>query len=307
VGDNARHKGYQSEQILSTSLFRFYRATGGDTSVDAQATPNIVARRRAADYAVYLILRAIGTLGPAAWVPAETPDQLVSALVDADVVTMPASTGSLAGRAGGCVQKVIRWAFEAQGLYATTDPLAVVDAPGSPPPVDVFIDDRRPDAAGAHPRGGYVPVSLDWGVTVDPPLWHATGAAIQVSGNRVHVKVRNRGALAATGVRVSVWYAQWPMTDPEPPAWNTPNAWTSLGPRPPKTVPAWPAPAVTFGPYPGLPAPAPGHALVVVAIATCNGDRANVDLATLLPCSTAPTPIVDLVAGDNNMGLTVVR
>jgi hypothetical protein len=306
-GSHGPRKGYQSEQILSTSLFRFYRATGGDTSVDLEGTPDVAARRRASDYAVYVILRAIGSLGPAAWVPIETPDQLVSALVDADVATMPASRGLLAGRAGGCVHKVIRWAFEAQGLYATTDPLAVVDAPGNPPPVDVFIDDRRPDAAGTDRRGGYVPVSLDWGVTVDPPPWHATRAAIRVSDGRVRVEVRNRGALDATGVDVSVWYAQWRMTAPAPPAWNTPNAWKKLGPQRLKTVPAWPAPAVTFGPYRGLPAPAPGHALVVVAVATCPGDRANVDRATLLPCSTEPTPIVDLVAGDNNMGLIVVR
>jgi hypothetical protein len=305
-GSHGPRKGYQSEQILSTSLFRLYRAIGGDTSVDLQSTPDRAARRRAADYAVYLILRAIGTLGPAAWVPAETPDQLVSLLVDVDVVTMPASTGPLTDRVGGCVHKVIRWAFEAQGLFATTDPLAVVDGPGNPPPIDVFIDDRRPDAPGAT-RGGYVPVSLDWGATVDPPLWHASATAIQVNGDQVTVRVRNRGAVDATDVHVSVWYAQWPTTDPEPPAWNTPNAWTSLGPRPPLDVPAWPAPAVPFEPFPGLPAPAPGNSLVVVAVATCEGDRASVDTTTLLPCSTERTRIVDLVAGDNNMGFIVLR
>jgi hypothetical protein len=306
-GSHGPRKGYQSEQILSTSLFRFYRAIGGDTGVDPQGTPNVLARRRAADYAVYLILRAIGTLGPAAWVPAETPDQLVSLLVDADVVTMPASMGPLQGVVGGCVHKVIRWAFEAQGLYATTDPLAVVDAPGNPPPIDVFIDDRRPDAAGARQRGGYVPVSLDWGVTVDPPLWHATTTAIQINGDQVRVRVRNRGAVDATSVSVSVWYAQWLLTDPEPPAWNTPSRWSSLGPQPAQTVSAWPTPEVTFGPYGGLPAPAPGHALVVIAIATCEGDPANADTTTLLPCTTELTRIVDLVSGDNNMGLVVVR
>jgi hypothetical protein len=307
-GSHGPRKGYQSEQILSTSLFRLYRAIGGETSIDPKLTPDSAARRRAADYAVYLILRAIGTLGPAAWVPAETPDQLVSALVDADVVTMPASTGPLEDKIGGCVHKVIRWAFEAQGLYATTDPLAIVDAPGHPPPIDVFIDDRRPDAAGAHPRGGYVPVSLDWGATVDPPGWHATATAIQVDGDQVRVQVRNRGTVDATDVEVSVWYAQWPKTDPQPPPWHptsSPNPWTSLGSQQPKDVRAWPAPAVTFGPYPGLPAPAAGNFLGVIAVATCEGDRANVDSKTLLPCSFGPTPIVDLVAGDNNLGLIV--
>jgi hypothetical protein len=307
VGSHSPRKGYQSEQILSTSLFRLYRALGGDTIVDPVGTPDNAARRRAADYTVYLIMRAIGLLGPAAWVPPETPDQLVSALVDGDVATMPAALGPLKNRVGGWAHKVIRWAFEAQGLYATTDPLAVMDEPGKPPPIDVFIDDRRPDSEGAWPRGGYMPVSLDWGASVDPPLWHATPDAITVTaGNRVHVKVRNRGQLPATGVNVRVWHATWPDTDPDPPAWNTVK-WKSLPPRPAKTVPAWPAPAVSFGPFNGLPAPTAGHRLLVVAVATCAADRANTVGATTFPTSTEPTPIVDLVAGDNNIGLRAFR
>ena len=305
-GNHGPIKGYLSEQILSTSLFRFYRAIGGETSLDAAGKPDAGARRRAADYAAYLILRAIGTLGPAAWVPAETPDQLVTALVDADAVTMPATGGPLRGRVGGWAHKVLRWAFEAQGLYATTDPLTVVDAPGLPPPIDVFIDDRRPDVKGHHSRGGYAPVSLDWGVTVDPPRWHATETAMYVENHRAHVKVRNRGALDATGVRVGVWYAHWPRTAPHPPAWNT-SAWTPLPEQGPKTVKAWPAAAVPFGPYGRLPAPTPSTAVVVVAAATCDGDPANVDPSTHLPCSTEPTPVVDVVSGDNNVGLIVLR
>jgi hypothetical protein len=303
-GGHGPRKGYQSEQILSTSLFRLYRALGGDTSTNAGGTPDVGARARAADYVAYLILRAIGLLGPAAWVPPQTPDQLVSALIDADVATMPATQGPLTDRVGGWAHKVVRWAFEAQGLYATTNPLAVVDEPGQPSPVDVFIDDRRPDSDGAHPRGGYMPVSLDWGASVDPPLWHATSDAVDVTGGSVRVRVRNRGLLDGAGVTVEVWHAMWPNSAPAPPAWNT-AAWTSLAPRPAQTVQAWPAAAVTFGPFTGLPAPVPGHRRVVVAVATCPGDLANAAGATLLPCSSEPTPIVDLVAGDNNIGLRV--
>jgi hypothetical protein len=303
-GRHGRRKGYQSEQILSTSLFRLYRALGGDTSRDADATPDVAARRRAADYTVYLVLRTIGLLGPAAWVPAETPDQLVSALIDADVGTLPASAGPLRHRVGGWAHKVIRWAFEAQGLYATTDPLAVVDAPGLPPPVDVFIDDRRPATEGAFPRGGYEPVSLDWGATARPPLWHAADDAIAVGRGRVlKVTVRNRGAQDAAGVTVGVWYAHWKSSDPVPPAWNT-SAWKSLAQPPARTVHAWPA-SETFV-ISGLPAPRPRARLLVLAVATCPADRANVDPATHLPTATERTPIVDLVAGDNNLGLRVL-
>ena len=40
------------------------------------------------------------------------------------------------------MHKVIRWAFEAQGLY---NPFGkITNAPGTPPPVDVYIKDLRP-------------------------------------------------------------------------------------------------------------------------------------------------------------------
>jgi hypothetical protein len=50
----------------------------------------------------------------------------------------------------------------------------------------------------------------------------------------------------------------------------------------------------------GLPA---GRPRFILAAATCRADLANIDQVTGLPCVTGPTPIVDLVAGDNNLGL----
>jgi hypothetical protein len=297
-----RLKGYQSEQILSTSLFRLYRALGGD-AVDENGDPNPDARQAAADYAGYIIMRAIAWLGPISGAPIETPDQLVSALIDADIATSAATAGRLKRRVGGCAHKVVRWAFEAQGLYATTDPQAVVDAPGEPPDVDVFIDNGRPDSEGGHPRGGYMPVSLDWHALPDNhPLWHATGDALNVDGNQVSsVKVWNRGKSTANDVTVRVSYAKWPGAPNDPPAWNT-TAWKPLALRGPQPVP--PQQAVEFGPFPGLPGARP---LLILAQATCPGDPANTDAATMLPCSTQSTPIVDLVAGDNNLGLRFCR
>jgi hypothetical protein len=40
-----------------------------------------------------------------------------------------------------------------------------------------------------------------------------------------------------------------------------------------------------------------------VATATCSADPANTEASATLPCSTLATPIVDLVAGDNNVAL----
>jgi hypothetical protein len=298
-GSNCRRKGYQSEQILSTSLFRLYRALGGDT-VCAGGLPDLQARQAAADYTIYLIMRAIGLLGPAIWTSAETPDQLVSALIDADVGTWPVSQGPLQRRVGGWAHKVVRWAFEAQGLYATTDPLAVIDAPGKPPNVDVFIDTKRCDSEGDYPRGGYAPASLDW----HTGCWQACPDAVQVvNNNQVFVKVRNRGQSPANDVTVRVWCVDWPLST-DPPDWD-PATWTNLGTSAAQTVPAWPTnPPVQFGPFTGLPTP-PTKRLLILAAATCPADPANNDPVTGLPCATVPTPIVDLVAGDNNLGLLV--
>jgi hypothetical protein len=293
--ENRRHKGYHSEQILSTSLFRLYRALGGDT-VLANGKPDVKSRQTASDYVVYLTMRAIKSLGPAFALLTETPDQLVSALTDADIGTLPTTQGPLKDRVGGWAYKVVRWAFEAQGLYATTDPLAVVNAPGEPPDVDVFVDDGRPDSEGAHPRGGYMPVSLDWNSL--HPLWHATTNAVHVAGNQVSVQVRNRGRSAATGVTVRVWCVNWPTSAPDPPKWD-PSTWTMVKPSTPQPVPPNKNP-VAFDPF-RLP-PQPGRRLIL-AVATCVADPANVDPTASLPCATNPTPIVDLVAGDNNLGL----
>ncbi len=290
-GNPRRRKGYKSEQILSTSLFRLYRALGGDT-VRSTGMPDQSFRQSVSDCTMYLIMRAIDLLGSASMVPTVTPDQFVTALSDADVGTWPLPNGWV----GGCAQKVVRWAFEAQGLYATNDPLAVIDAPGEPPDIDVFIDNGRPASEGAHPRGGYMPVSLDWNTS--PAPWHATGTALQVASDRVSVRVRNRGQSLATGVVVRVSYVDWPGGQPDPPPWDR-TTWQALGASAPQSVPA--GGEAGFGPFNGFPTTTGRY--LILAEASCPGDLANTDPATGFPCSTQPTPVVHLVAGDNNLGL----
>jgi hypothetical protein len=307
-GGTRRHKGYQSEQILSTSLFRTYRALGGDTALsDGSERADQMVRWSAADYTAYLIVRAIALLGPASAVPAETADQFVSALTDADVGTgnwqIPPRDSSWPSREriGGCVYKVVRWAFEAQGLYAATDLLKIVDAPGKPPDIDVFIEDWRPDSDGAFPRGGYMPVSLDWNVAPKHPRWHASDDALRIENDQATVRVCNRGRLDAPGVVVQVWYIAWPVTSPEPPylppRWD-PATWTKLGTSASGTVPA--GGELAFAPFSGVPTTTGRY--LILAEASCPDDRANTDPVAALP-SAGPTPIVDLVAGDNNLGL----
>ena len=42
---------------------------------------------------------------------------------------------------GGAIGKVVRWAFEQQGLYQPPSALPPVNTPGAPPDVDVYIED----------------------------------------------------------------------------------------------------------------------------------------------------------------------
>jgi hypothetical protein len=151
-----------------------------------------------------------------------------------------------------------------------------------------------------------MPTSLNWHAA---PPWHARPSALKVTGNQVSVEVDNRGRLDATGVTVAVWWVDWPASQIEPPRWN-PATWNSLGVSAPKLVPAWspfPTPPTPFGPFTEIPTTPPGRRMLILAAATCPADPANTDVATGLPCSTLATPIVDLVAGDNNLGLRLLR
>jgi hypothetical protein len=324
-----RRKGYWTEQILSSSLFRLYRCIGGDTtSVGSSEQPDVDARESASHYSVYLIMRGIQILGPSDIVPAHEPDQLVAALIDADIgteewdVTFPLIGAPLPvgetrfqfHRIGGSVHKVIRWAFEAQGLYRASN-----NGPGFPPPVDVYIPDLRTDSTSSgaikYGPGSYIPVSLhcDNGQSESavPPPWQADPNAIIVAPGtgEISVKVGNRGTELAEDVEVSVWWHEWPAGPP--PDWDA--SWTRCNPSGSAAVdiqdvdptdPADPTTLKTFGPFAAVPLAA-GTRYLLVAQATCGADRANVDPATLFACSRKAAPLVDLVANDNNLGLRV--
>lgn len=305
-----QRRGYVEEQLLSSALFRFYRAIGGDcTAVDD--------RRRASDYAVCLVLTAI-QLFPQS-VPVETMEGFVSRLRQADSMIgawnvtanwpedAPARNVT---RVGGCVHKVIRWAFERQGLYATDDPAATVEGIGKPPEVDIYIADARPEQPGQAPTGSgdYWPVPLDWGAT--PQLWHADDAGIRVVAGQIVVTVRNRGSKTAKDVGVDLWLWPTPGSAAEPKSLALSTIVGFIhgtlvpgpGGSPLQDVPAGAAVDFAFNPV-GATA---GTKYFVLAQATCDEDRSNFDAtvpAEAQPCATLTTPLIDLVANDNNLGL----
>ena len=203
--------GYSTEQILSTTHFRVYRSIGGDSLHQA----NRVFASRAA---VYLILRAVGQLTPATNPP--TPlaweQQLETADAGTWTSTNPAETNS-----GGAYHKVIRWAYEKQGLFRGPGAPATVE--GQPPPVDVYIDDGR--------HGEYQFLANHWSCT---DIWNRRTVG---DGGGVHeepvvgqtsfayVRIKNRGTQSATNILVKgfhclpgvglVYPTDWlPMTTP---------------------------------------------------------------------------------------------
>jgi hypothetical protein len=321
-----RRKGYRTEQILSSSLFRLYRCIGGDTTQVGSDQPDEYVRDSASHYAVFLIMKGIQLLGPGAVVPAIRPEQFITALMYADTTTdiwdvaFPPDTALALEfhRIGGCVHKVVRWAFEAQGMY--TPPGKITNAPGTPPPVDVYIQDLRPTSDTSAPSGAieygpgsYNPVSLDWDFAQDEsdkaPAWQAIADAIDVVGNDIYVTVGNRGSQAAANVEVSVWWCEWPAGE-NPPEWNN-GEWTPCTPASVSQT-INPGDLPQFGPFSHTP---PANRYLVLAIASCADDRANTyvyhdpntnsDIASFA-CGRETTPILDLVANDNNLGLRVL-
>lgn len=296
-----RRLGYFGEQLLSSALFRLYCCIGGDT-----AGTDRVVRRNASDYAVYLVMRAIALLGPERVVPARTFAQFAAAVVDADAGTRawsiradwpdPAAPRRVQ-RVGGCLPKVIRWAFEAQGLYADTALQETGFGAGKPPCVDVFIADAR--QPGATADGGYHPVPLLWDVSSDQP-WHASAAGIALERGKLVVRVRNRGALEAEAVQVRAW------ASPAVQGAGSARRWTPLAvqSRQPQAVPTASATAFSFD------APPRKGRWLVRAVATCPADRATVDpyLGNRLAGRIRDGQLlVDVIANDNNQGLRVIR
>lgn len=259
--------GYHSEQILSTLLFRVYRATGGDD-------PDVTVRRFAARYLAFLIVRAIGTLSTTT----DRPEVLAAALMTADHATV-----DFEGHVGRAWHKVIRWSFEQQGLFQPPGTPTPYKQPGAPPPVDVYIDDGR--------GGGYLPYLPHF---ADSPgvwnRWAADGGTqhqqpIHGRTNHLYVQVGNRGTAEAADVRVSVYQGDplgglvWPT------GWHVAAAPQTVAPIPSKG-------SAVAGPFAWDPGVYPGEA--VLASVSALGDQSNAEIVRSIPYRR-------LVPFDNNL------
>jgi zinc metalloprotease ZmpB len=267
--------GYFSEQILATTHFRLYRSIGGDSA-------SLARRQFAATSAVYLILRGVSQLTPATNPPNALAWEQQLEWADAGVWTRtnPAQT-----HAGGAYHKVIRWAFEKQGLFRPGPPATVE---GAPPPVDVYIDDGR--------HGEYPFQPNHWSCT---DIWNRVGVGagggvhqepIVGQTNYAYVRIKNRGTTPATKVVVKGFHALPGVGLVYPTDW-TPMATPQL------TAPnlaAHDAVGVVVGPFKWVPSQV-GHECMFFSV-SAKGDASNIDGAI-----TGPIPEWRLVPHDNNI------
>jgi len=269
------YAGYNNEQILSSAHFRLYQSIGGDSS-------DLATRQFAARMTVYLIIRAIASLTPATN-PANAAGW-VAALMTADLGDWVTENIT-----GGAYSKVIRWAFEKQGLFNPAGTPTPNNNIGAPPPVDVYIDDGR---AGEYP---YQPVfwncqsiwnrlHADGGSTHETPVTNQT--------NYAYLKIKNRGSQTATGVVVKAYRANPAAGLSYPIDWtpmNTPQL-------PAADVPANNAAEVIVGPFEWVPTHVGHECLFMIVSAT--GDASNVDNIA----AGDSIPEWRLVPNDNNIG-----
>lgn len=200
-------------QILSTTMFRAYLSTGGD-DVHGNAATQLAGRQFAARYMSFLMVGAVGAMSSAA--PPASAEDFATAVIDFDV-----TNADFEGHPGGAFHKVVRWAFEKQGLYKLPgDP---ADGEGAPTAVDVYIDDGR-DGEYEYRQNFWNTTDI-WSAQVnDSTVGHQT-PLVGVT-NYFFAKIKNRGQVLAENVAVKayhcrpgtglVWPVDWtPMDTPE--------------------------------------------------------------------------------------------
>ncbi len=270
------HGDYDSEQILSSTLFRLYRAIGGDS-------PSLARRELAARTVAYLILRAVGQLTPQTNPSDALGFEHQLGVADGEVWT---STSPAETHAGGAYRKVIRWAFEKQGLFR--GPGMPATSEGAPPDVDVYIDDGR--------AGEYGFLANHWSCT---DIWNrrspGAGGGVHeepVVGqtNYAYVRIKNRGTQAATGVVVRGFHCLPGIGLVYPDDWAPMTTAQLAAPD----LTAGDATGVIVGPFEWSPSQV-GHECMFFSVSAA-GDASNIDERI-----TGSIPEWRLVPHDNNI------
>lgn len=277
VGDprSRDRAGYEREQILSSTLFRLYRAIGG-------AHDDLAVRRSAARYTAFLIFSAVAAMSPFAG-PRDAED-FADDLMDADLNTI-----NFEGQPGGAVHKVIRWAFEQQGAYQPAGAPSPVTTPGAPPADDVYLDDGR---NGEYtPAAEFAAASQDiWNRrNADDGLMHEPPRAGQP--NFLYARVRNRGTSSARSVAGRAFHSAPGSNRTWPADWELLSSASLAG-----SIPS--GGEAIIGPFEWVPELA-GNQAVLVSV-SARDDPSNLDSIN------QPSAVERLLHCDNNAALREV-
>jgi zinc metalloprotease ZmpB len=226
----------------------------------------------------YLILRAVGDLTP--MTNPASADAWCTRLMATDAFDWTSE-----GLSGGAYHKVIRWAFEVQGLFRPSG--APNTDPGAPPQVDVYIDDGR--------AGTYAPYLSDFADTGD--IWNRhfpDGGTLHeepLAGfpGFVYVRLQNRGTQSAADPSVKVFQAD-PASGLEWPGAWIPAATAQLAAS--GSIPS--GGQTVIGPFSWSASSAGPISLLASASAT--GDASNADTIS------GPIAHWRLIPFDNNLG-----
>ncbi len=258
---------YQREEVLSSTLFRIYRAFGGDSSSAAR-------RRLASNYVLFLIVQAIGTAKLEAL---QGPHELRDLLMAADAGI---DRGAFQDIPRGALQKVIEWAFEEQGLDAWQDDTGRWRR--SPPAVDIYIDPAPQGDPSDACWTGYLGSEFFWeSAAIRNRLRPDRGVEPETPrlgcNNFLHVRIRNRGTLNLQPPSVRLFYRKAELI----PVWPARNV--SVDPHtrwleatPIRELVSMPADSVTFQEAVFVWRPdAPGPWSFVAAVSASQGDEGD--------------------------------
>lgn len=279
--------GYNSEQLLSTTLFKAYRALGGDDT-------NPLRREFAARMICAVILKTVryyAATSSYVFFVSSPPDAasfcadmryrdtyfaLNEPPIQVDNVRM------------GTSHKVITWAFEK--LAAFNAPSPTPPNPPAPPTFDIYIDDGR--------NGEYNYITNFWSTTEIFNRHQNDGQTNQTHQNPIpgtpnylFVRVKNRGQLNADNILVNgyrcapgggmVWPLDWILLNDTPVSGGT--ALTPGGSR-------------IVGPITWTPPTGQNHICLLVTV-EASGDVPN----TWYPIANTTIPDWHLVPTDNNV------
>jgi hypothetical protein len=283
---------YLSEETLATTLFNLYRSTGGDS-------PYLDQQVLASRFVLLVMTHGMASL-PLATTTPSTAVSYAQALMNADAglttpYVMKTLSGDIVSVPGGAIGKVVRWAFEKQGLYQPPGAPTPVATPGAPPDVDVYIQDAF---AGQYDylQDFWENTSI-WNLLAPDPATTPADHQTPIVGqsNYAYVNVSNRGTQPASNVVVSGYHCRpsagllWP-DDWQPMTTELIAVAGSIAP----------GATVLVGPFQWTPSEL-GHECMLMSV-SATGDISNADLASGLPCAIGPTPHWRLVPFDNNIG-----